>query len=332
VKKPTFDLGDALVESELQKVAINEGTLESRPQAEAGDYITGHALMVGGDGTKFYDLNGAVVQSPTADRNGKGMILGVMVDDFSKQLGSPKPGETFTVKCKGPENHEVEKIRGADLTITFKVDRVDRIIPASMDQLVAAFGLENADRLKELVRRRLEQNAMIEQQTAMRQQVCKALLDATTMDLPERLSARQAARTLEQRRLELMYRGVDAQKIEEHMAELRASSSEIASRELKLFFLLAQAAEKLNVRVDDGEINSRIAQMAFQRNMRPEQLRSELMQSNQISGVYQQIRDHKTLDAILSKATVTEMPAEEFNKQMEAQAKTEGAPAGKKKK
>jgi hypothetical protein len=38
--------------------------------------------------------------------------------------------------------------------------------------------------------------------------------------------------------------------------------------------------------------------------------------------VYQQIRDHKTLDAILSKATVTEMPADEYNKSVkEAEAK-----------
>jgi len=40
------------------------------------------------------------------------------------------------------------------------------------------------------------------------------------------------------------------------------------------------------------------------------------MRSNQVSGIYQQIRDHKTLDAIVSKATVTEMPADEYNKQV----------------
>ena len=30
---------------------------------------------------------------PTADKNGKGMILGVMVEDFAKQLGTPKIGD-----------------------------------------------------------------------------------------------------------------------------------------------------------------------------------------------------------------------------------------------
>jgi FKBP-type peptidyl-prolyl cis-trans isomerase (trigger factor) len=113
-----------------------------------------------------------------------------------------------------------------------------------------------------------------------------------------------------------MYRGVEANKIEEHMAELRKASSEAAVRDLALFFILHKASEELKISVSDAEINSRIAQIAFQRNVRPEQLRQELMRGNQISGIYQQIRDHKTLDAVLAKATLTELPADDYNKQV----------------
>ena len=103
---------------------------------------------------------------------------------------------------------------------------------------------------------------------------------------------------------------------QEHMAELRTSSSSAAARDLALFFILHKAAEELKINVSEAEINSRIAQIAFQRNVRPEQLRQELMRTNQVSGIYQQIRDHKTLDAIVSKATVTELPADDYNKQV----------------
>lgn len=67
--------------------------------------------MTGADGTEFYNIKGCVVQIPTADKGGKGMILGVMVEDFAKQFGSPKVGQTATLKTTGPENHEVEKLR-----------------------------------------------------------------------------------------------------------------------------------------------------------------------------------------------------------------------------
>ena len=316
IKKPVIEVNETLVADEFKKIAINEGDLESRDSAEPGDYITGHALMVDAEGTKFYDLQGAVVQSPPTDKEGKGMILGIMVDDFAKQLGSPKPGDTITIKAKGPDGHEVEKIRGADLTVTFKAERVDRILPADTAKLVEMFGVENEDKLKDMIKERLSQHAQIQQQSAMRGQVERYLSKNTNMDLPSRLTAEQSGRILERRRLELMYRGVDVQKIEEHMAELRAASSATAAHDLKMFFIMTQASEDLNVRVSDAEINGRIAAMAFQRNVRPEQLRNELIKTGQVGGIYTQIRDHKVADAIIAKAKVTEMPVEEFNKLM----------------
>ena len=119
--------------------------------------------------------------------------------------------------------------------------------------------------------------------------------------------------------MELQYRGVDPAKIEENIAELRASSAQAAVRELKSSFLLARAAEQLNVQVDEGEVNAQIASMAASRGERPEKLRNELIQSGRVQQLIQQVREHKTLDAILEQAEVEEMPVEEFNKLMSDQ-------------
>lgn len=318
IQKPTVEVTDTLVEDEIKKVLINEGELESREAPEAGDYLTGHGIMTGEDGHEFYNLKGAVVQVPPTDKEGKGMILGVMVEDFSKQFGLPKPGETATVKTVGPESHEVVDLRGKKLTVTFKIERVDRIKPAPIATVVTGFGMESEQQLKDAIRTRMQQRVLIEQQIVMRKQLARALINATTIDLPKRLTAQQSVRTLERQRLELMYRGVEAQKIEEHMAELRAASSNVAVDELKLFFVLNNAAEVLNVKVSEAEINGRIAQMAQENNVRPEKLRQDLINSNRVGGIYQQIREHKTLDTILSKAKLTEVSAEEFNKQHKA--------------
>lgn len=320
VKKPVIEVTDAMVDEEIEKLCINEGSLESRDAAGAGDYITGHAIMKDDKGTEFYNLKGAVVQKPTPDKKGKGMILGIVVDDFDKQLGAPKPGETVTIKAKGPEQHEVEGIRNANLTITFQAERIDRIIPAPTDQILQMYGFDDAAKLKEAIRTRLQQRVQIQQQQIMHRQLAKYLMDSVKMELPKRLSTTQAGRTLARRRMELMYRGVDAHKIEEHMAELRQASTTQAASDLKLFFILFRISEELKVQVHEIEVNNRIAQMAFQRNVRPEQLRAELIQTRQIQEVFQHIREGKTLDALLNKATVTEMPADEFNKVMKDDA------------
>jgi trigger factor len=335
VRKPIIEVTDQMVEDEVRKLQINEGRLEPRETPEEGDYLTGRGIMTGppkekgGEPEEFYNINGAVVQIPTSDKNGEGMILGIKVPDFSAQFGLPRADETVTIKATGPEHHEMEGVRGADLTITFTVQRIDRIIPASLDDVLARFGMQFADQLRELIRQRLNQRAMIQQQAAMRSQVAQHLIDNTEMELPERLTAQQTARSLQRHRLEMMYRGIEAHVIEERMADLRDASDEQARRELKLMFILAKASEDLSVGVSDAEINGRIAQIAFERNMRPEALRQELIQRNQVGGIFQQIREHKTLDAILTKAAITEIPAEEYNQQVKAQQAAAPA-AGKK--
>lgn len=327
VKKPVLEVSDEMVQKEVDRLLLNEGRLEPKDKPGKGDYLTGHAVMVDSDDKTHHDIQDAVVQIPTDDKGGKGMILGVMVDDFASQMGVPKVGDKFTIKTMGPENHENEAIRGKKLTVTFEVKRADEIIPATIDDVAQRYGMTSADEVKDAVRQRIDQRMQIEQQTLMRQQLAKHLLDSTKMELPERATAQQAARNLERRRMELMYRGADQQSIEENMAELRAASSEVAVRELKLFFLMDRAAEKLDIKVSDGEINGRIAQIAAQRGERPEKLRQDIINRNQVGVVFQQIREHKTMDAILAKAKVNEVSVDEFNAAMKASG-GEGASGG----
>lgn len=315
VFKPLVEVESKQVETELERVCLTEGDLEERQAPEAGDYMTGHGIMKSAKGDEeFYNIEGAVVQVPKADSEGKGMILGVMVEDLAKQLGLPKPGETATIKVKGPEQHENMSLRGKDLVVTFEVAMVHRIIPKTPEALAEAFGFENADGLRDVIRSRLFERLVIRQQVAMRRQVTDHLAKQVDFALPERMTANQAQRSLERQRMELMYRGIPAESIEERIAEMRDASKEAAARELKLFFILHKAAEHLEVQITEGEVNQRIAQIAVGRGIRPEQLRQDLIARRQVGTIVQQIREHKTLDAVLSKAKMEEMSIEQFNK------------------
>lgn len=311
LKRPMLEVSDERVDEELTKICLNEGTLESHDTSEKGDYLTGNAKMVDQDGVEHYNIEGAVVQTPPDGKGG--MILGVLVEDLGKQLGLPKPGETKTVKAKGPEQHEVEALRGKDLTITFEVTAIDKIVPLDRAELVSRFGLADEAELKGRLRERLEQRIRIQQSTALRQQVAKHLLESTDFALPERMTAQQAGRAMERRRMELLYRGMDETDIERHVAQLRAASAAEARQNLKLFFILNRVAEEMDVQVSENEARQRVAEMAFERGARPEAFFQELVQSGRIQSVFLQIREHKTLDAIIEKAKVKDVKAEDFN-------------------
>ncbi len=327
VAKPLIEVTDEMVEKELERVCLTEGDLEEQTEAKPGDYCTGKAVMTDEEGAEHYNIDGAVVQCPTKDKNGEGMILGVLVSDFEKQFGLPKPGETKTIKADGPEGHEVEAIRGKKLTVTFDVERVDRIVPTTPEALAERFGYENVDGLKDQVRGQIFNNLMVRQQVVMRQQVARHLSDAVSFDLPQRLTAGQAERILQRRAMELMYRGVPQNVVEQRVASLRADSQEAAARELKMLFILHKAGDQLGVQVTEGDVNARITQIARQRNMRPDALRQEIIKRRQAGTIVQQIREHKALDAILDKAEVSEMSIDDFNKKFKEEAEmlsTEG--------
>ncbi len=318
ILKPDSTLPSGLVDSEIKKICVNEGTLEDRDTPEAGDYLMGKGVMTDADGTEHYNIDGAVVQIPAADSDGSGMILGVLVADFAKQIGLPKAGDTVTVKVKGPENHEVEAIRGKDLSVSYAVANVYKIIPAPLADIVAKFGLTGEDQLREMVTARLNQRSEVQQQSVMRQQIVKHLADASKFDLPTRMTSQQAARNLERRRMELTYRGVDPREIETHIAELRAASAESAVRELKQFFIINKAAEQLDVKVDEQELNAAIYRIAMEQGQRPDAVRDALIKNGQVQTLYMQVREHKTLDAILADAEIEEVSGDEFNKRMKA--------------
>jgi len=62
--------------------------------------------------------------------------------------------------------------------------------------------------------------------------------------------------------------------------------------------------------------------MASQQNMRPEQMRAEIEKSGRGGELISLIRDAKVSDRIISQAKITDIPAEEWNKIVEAKAKT----------
>ena len=87
-------------------------------------------------------------------------------------------------------------------------------------------------------------------------------------------------------------------------------------------------AQHFGIEVTEQEINGRIAMIAQQRGERPDAVRTELQKSGGIQELARQVAEHKAADRIVDQATVTEIPAEEWNQMAEEKkAARAGAPA-----
>lgn len=317
LRRPVLEITPKHVEEESQRLSYRLGKpAQIEGPFQALDRMVGKAeVRVAGNDKIFFETPNALAVVPAEDDAGKGPFLGLLVDGLDAILVGKKVGDTVTVNMPGPESHEIEEIRGKPLSVAYTIAAAERIAPASRDEIASQIGLESTELLDENLKGVLERRRDDEQRSALREQVFEQLGAKVDFALPTRLSEGQILRDLERQKNEMLYRGVDPQQVEARLAEIRSSSEQDTRRRLKLFFVLAKLAETLGVEASEGEVNGRIAAIARSRGMRPDALRSELEKSNRLGEIALQIREHKAADRVIAKATISEVPADEWNKE-----------------
>lgn len=317
VKRPVTEIAEKYVNEELRRMGYQMGT----PARIDGDFthldrMLGKAVVrvKGAAQDPFFETDQCLVVVPDVEDEGKGQVLGLLIEGLTQKLLGKKVGDTFTIQTKGPEAHEREELRNADITIEFTPAQAERIAPAAPEALAEMLGLGAIENLKEQVKLSLEARRDQEQRAAMREQAAEWLLEKVDFPLPEKMSGAQVARNIEMARLQFMQQGLADEEIERRLAEIRASSEADTRRRLKLFFVLARLAQQFEVGVTDAEVNGAVVQMARSRNLRPDAVRAELQKSGRLNEMALAIREAKTLDRVLDKAKTSDIDAEEWNK------------------
>ncbi|MSR19109.1 MAG: trigger factor, partial [Phycisphaerales bacterium] len=324
LQRPVIDVLESHVDDEIRRSSYRFG-IPTRIDGpfEKLDRLVGRAVVHIEDAEAvFFETDKALAVVPSDEDGGKGQFLGLLIDDLEATLLGRKTGDVVVMNTVGPEAHELEAVRGKKLRIDYTIREAERITPATNEELLAKSGIDTIELMREQVKMILEKRRDEEQRGALREQVFEQLAAAVDFPLPERLSAAQAERDLERARMELTYRGLEADKVEARLAAMRGATTEQSRARLKLFFILAKLAETLAVEATEGEVNGRIAAIARGRNLRPDAVRTELEKAGRIGEVVLQIREAKAADRVIGKATVTDIDALEWNKQIEAKMKS----------
>jgi trigger factor len=326
VKKPTIDVTTEHVDGEILRQSYRFGT-PNRIEGpfERLDRMLGKATVTvdGRDGV-YFETERALCVVPAEEDEGKGQLLGIIIDGLDAALLGKKIGDTITVSTVGAEGHEREELRGKKITIEYRIGEAERITPRATKDLAEMYAVESDEIFREQVKDALEQRRDGEQRAAMREQVAERLVSTVDFALPAKISEEQITRTLEQQRVDLLSRGIEPAAVENRLAEMRGSSEKSAKDRLKLFFIMSRLAQHFGVNITEQELNGRIAFMAQQQGVRPEQMRQQLEKSGRMGEVISVIRDAKVSDRIISQSKVVDISADEWNKIVESRAKPAG--------
>lgn len=326
VKRPDIEITDEMIEQEIETQCLRHGT----PQEKKGDFGAGDRLVCSATATKkgedepFFRTDETLVVVPGSDDDGRGQVLGLMIDNLATLLKGGKVGDDVTIETTGPDAHEREDIRGADITITLHIKQAFHVEPAELQTILDYYGMESEELLREQIRMALEQRRDQEIAEAMRQQVYDHLLETVDFALPEKMSQNQVVRSLERSRLDMLQRGMTEEQVEQQLAEMRSASEAETRQRLKLMFILNKLADDFEVQVSEQEVNGRIAQMAGRHGVRPEQLRQNLAQRGALGQVAMQVREQKAADRVVAQARVEDVSRDEWQKIAEQKAKKRG--------
>jgi trigger factor len=303
VKRPKIDITDENVDQAMTNLRQQQGTLvpvEDRG-VQSGDYLVADVHVKDGDNVVAHQHDAQIVARA-------GRIAGLQVDDLDKQLDGMKPGETRTITVKAPETHANEAIRGKDVGIEVALKDVKRMELAEVDaDFLQDLGFGNEQDLRAALREQMVDKINYDVQQSMREQVNNYLLENVQIELPTKLSDKQADRVVSRRAVDLMMRGMPREQVESNLERLRGGAKEEAVRELKLFFILQKIANDRNVDVSEGELNGRIAMLAAQSGRRPEKVKQEMSKDGTLANMYIQMREQKAIDELLATAQVEEV-------------------------
>jgi trigger factor len=260
-----------------------------------------------------------------------GFVGAIPVEKLDELLVGAKSGDTRQTSIEVPKTYFREEYRGKKVDIRITVKEAKWLKPAEIDEnFFNRLGVKDENELREKLHNSLQSRLEQQVQGEMAEQIYKYMLDNTNFDLPVDVVAEQSTALLQRQYSNLMMRGIGREQIEEQMEQLRAGSERQAKEQLKVFFIMAKIAEKLEIDVSEEEINGYIAQLAVQRGQRPQRMREEMERDGSLAQFKLQVREDKCIAKLLESAKITEVESPKETKKVEKTTKITAKKTAKK--
>jgi len=234
---------------------------------------------------------------------------GWFIPGFTEQLVGVNPGEKRTVTVDFPADFVEAGLAGKKGSYEVEVVQVkEKTLPPVDEEFAKSFGAESLEKLKEGVRRDLQNELEFSQKKSIRNQLIRALMDQVNFELPESAVASETRNVVYELVQENSKRGVSRQAIEQQKDQIFSAASQGAKGRLKVAFLLQKIADKENIKVSDAEMGTRIIRLAASYDIPPERFARDLKKRNGMIEIFDQIMNEKVLDLLQEKAQIEEVP------------------------
>jgi trigger factor len=227
---------------------------------------------------------------------------------FCDQLLGASAGEKRQVLVDFPADFPTKPLAGKKAT--FFVDVValkEKKLPELNDDLAKKLGAESLEKLKDAVRKSVLAEAEGRQNADLRRQIIEHLLSKVAFELPESLVSQETRGIIYDVVRENSMRGATKEQLEQKKDEIFGFAAKSAKERLRTSFILEAIAHAEQIKVEEPEVEERIAELAQRSRTTPARLKAQLAEKGGLGEIEEQILVGKTLDFLVDSAKVEEI-------------------------
>ncbi|HNQ73746.1 MAG TPA: trigger factor [Verrucomicrobiota bacterium] len=310
VKREAKEVSEADVVKALDLLREQRADFVKADRALASGHIAVVNYVGTSDGRALTEIAPAATRLAAQQGFWIEMKAGSFLPGFSEQLLEARAGDKRTVTVDFPADFNPKELAGRKGVYEVEVVEVrEKTLPPLDDAFAKLYDAENLDKLREGVRKDLENELKHKLQRDVRGQLVKALLERVNFDLPEGAVANETRNVVYNLVRENAQRGVPRDLIEKEKNAIYNVANQNAKERVKFAFLVQKIAEKEEIKVSQEEVARRIHTLAAMYQIPAEKFVQDLQKRNGLIEIYDQLASERVLEFLEQHAAVETVPA-----------------------
>lgn len=229
---------------------------------------------------------------------------------YCAALVGAKIGETREFDVTVPADFPVEGMPGKVIHYKVTVKGIkNKTLPELNDEFAdSVVKGKTAAELREMARQEIQRQKTTDSEAGKRADIMRELLSKVECELPTSLVRSRTQVIVNDIVRENTARGVAEDTLKENEKDIVGSATANAREQIKGTFVLLRIAEKEGITIKREELLGRVAALAQRYQMSFEKMAKELEKRNALDQIHEEMLTAKTLDFLVSNASVTTAP------------------------
>jgi len=303
VERERLEIDEKQVDAVLENIRQSQSSLT--PVLEDRGVQNGDIVEI--DFSGF--VNGAPLEHGSAENRHLEIGSNQFIAGFEDGLIGMKPGERRELNLRFPDEYHNSEVAGSPVQFKVNLKMIKRRdLPEMNDEFAAKNGpFKTIEDLKQAIRDDIKESEVKRIQDELRSQTLRALVKANPVEVPESLKQQQKELIVRDVQERMKQQGLAEVDFEEYKKKWDSDFNDTASFMVQSTFLVDALADKLKLRAQGKDVDSKIDEYAKQTGIDRQKVAEFYGQPERRSRLAFQITEELVVKYLIDKADVKEV-------------------------